>query len=152
MRRLVRRFCVNAEAQVAPRRRFIDHLKLECKGGTGGSGSNSRLPLGPRKLRFAKGTADGGNGGDGGSVIFRASSSKTSLFMDSYVYAGEDGKLGRANKIKGRTGKNMYVHVPLGTVVRYAVEIQKRSQVNDESFADFMDVDQIDPTAAIPDE
>lgn len=95
---------------------FIDYVKIYCRSGKGGPGSAHfyRSKLTPR------GGPDGGNGGRGGHVIIRGNSQLWTLLHLKYtkhVHA-EDGQNGSENLKTGRDGKDVYIDVPLGTVVR----------------------------------
>lgn len=74
-----------------------------------------------RRERFVpKGGPDGGDGGKGGDVILRASSRVDSLMdITSRVkYIAENGRHGEGSNRHGRSGKNLIIHLPVGTVVR----------------------------------
>ncbi len=94
---------------------FIDRAKVYVRGGDGGSGL-----LSFRREKFIpNGGPDGGNGGRGGDVIFRASISVKTLFDVRYhphitATSGESG--GTANKY-GKDGKDLTIIVPCGTMV-----------------------------------
>jgi GTPase len=95
---------------------FIDYVKIYCRSGKGGPGSAHfyRSKLNPR------GGPDGGNGGRGGHIIIRGNSQLWTLLHLKYtkhVHA-EDGQNGSENRKTGHDGKDVYVDVPLGTVVR----------------------------------
>src|SRR6056297_2262105 len=61
-----------------------------------------------------------GKGGDGGSVIMRATTNLHTLQDVRYhrIYKAESGRMGEGNKRSGRKGKNIEIYVPVGTVVR----------------------------------
>ncbi|RLE33361.1 GTPase ObgE, partial [Candidatus Acetothermia bacterium] len=66
------------------------------------------------------GTPDGGHGGDGGDVILEATRSMNTLlhFNHQVHFRAEDGGPGGPNKRQGKRGKDLIIHVPVGTVVR----------------------------------
>src|ERR671933_42357 len=68
------------------------------------------------------GGPDGGDGGRGGSVILRADRGLNTLFpfKRKRRYLAENGQAGGPARMKGRTGKDLYIDVPVGTVVRDA--------------------------------
>ncbi len=95
---------------------FIDYVKIYCRSGKGGSGSAHfyRSRLNPR------GGPDGGNGGRGGHIVVRGNSQLWTLLHLKYTkhIHAEDGQGGSENRKTGRDGKDVYIDVPLGTVVR----------------------------------
>jgi GTP-binding protein len=95
---------------------FVDYVKIHCKAGKGGAGS-SHLH---RDRTTPKGGPDGGNGGDGGSVVLRGNAQYWTLLHLKYrkhikAKAGENG---RSSERSGARGKNEVLEVPLGTVAR----------------------------------
>lgn len=97
---------------------FVDYVKVFCRAGKGGAGSVHFR----RTKRNPKGGPDGGNGGKGGDIILKASSRKWTLLHLRYlkhIYA-ENGERGGANLRTGKDGENVYIEVPLGTVVKDA--------------------------------
>ncbi|KAG7519379.1 mitochondrial ribosome-associated GTPase 2 [Solea senegalensis] len=109
-------------------RHFVDHRRVKLVAGSGGKG-NSCFHSEPRK---EWGGPDGGNGGDGGSVIIKADRFVKSLAQVSAVYKGEDGQSGGNKNCYGRNGSSTYVFVPLGTVVKEqgktVVDLSKHGQ------------------------
>jgi GTP-binding protein len=95
---------------------FIDYVKIYCRSGKGGSGSAHfyRSRLNPR------GGPDGGNGGRGGHIVVRGNSQLWTLLHLKYTkhIHAEDGQGGSENRKTGRDGQDIYIDVPLGTVVR----------------------------------
>lgn len=98
--------------------KFIDIANIDVKSGHGGKGH-----LSFRREKFApKGGPDGGNGGKGGDVIFITDPQLSTLLDFRYKreYFAEDGHPGGKNKMFGRDGKNAYIRVPVGTIVKDA--------------------------------
>ena len=94
---------------------FIDQVEVLVRSGKGGDGKTSMR----REALVAFGGPDGGDGGRGGDVIFKASehvSSFLSLAYDPNLFA-EDGAPGQGRKMFGRRGKDLVVPVPTGTEV-----------------------------------
>jgi GTPase len=93
---------------------FLDRLTLTCTGGFGGRGSISFEHL-PRSKR----RPDGGNGGNGGSVLIRSSSKVQNLQKPPTLHlkAG-DGGMGHGQKRHGKTGENLVYSVPNGIIVK----------------------------------
>lgn len=95
---------------------FVDECNLNVRGGDGGAGCISFR----REAHVAKGGPDGGDGGRGGNVILRGNSQLWTLLHLRYtkhVIAG-DGEVGSGNQCSGRSGKDVVVEVPLGTVAK----------------------------------
>jgi GTPase len=94
---------------------FRDECELEVQGGRGGDGAISF-----RREKFAPwGGPDGGNGGDGGSVVLRASSSVNSLLRVGRrpIYEAESGRGGGPRNRSGKQGEDRVVEVPVGTQI-----------------------------------
>lgn len=95
---------------------FIDYAKISVQSGKGGAGSVSF-----HRAKFVpKGGPDGGDGGRGGDMVFMADPSLATLqdFKYKRKYVAKDGNPGSGNLCSGRSGKNIVVRVPLGTVVK----------------------------------
>ena len=95
---------------------FIDYAEITCASGKGGSGAVSF-----RREKFVpKGGPDGGDGGKGGSVIFVADQNLHTLQDIRYKksYQAENGAPGSSNQKTGRAGEDVYIPVPLGTLIR----------------------------------
>ena len=94
---------------------FIDQIEVLVRSGRGGDGAMSFR----REALVAFGGPDGGDGGRGGDVVFRASehvNSLLSLYYDPKCFA-QDGGPGQGQKMFGKRGKDLVVDVPLGTEV-----------------------------------
>ena len=94
---------------------FVDRVKVTIKAGDGGDGA---LSFRHEKLR-PRGGPDGGDGGDGGDVILRARTNQDSLAAFRYkkLLQAESGKPGGKAKKHGKSGEDLEVAVPVGTVV-----------------------------------
>jgi GTP-binding protein len=96
--------------------KFVDEAKARVQAGNGGRGSTSF-----RREKFVPfGGPDGGDGGHGGSVYLRAASGINTLadFRIERAFKAGHGEAGGANDCTGRSGADLYVPVPIGTVVR----------------------------------
>ena len=95
---------------------FLDKTKVRIISGKGGNGSVAWR----REKYVDKGGPAGGDGGRGGSVYFVADESMTTLLDFRYksVFKAENGENGRSKSQHGKGGKDLYIKVPLGTVVR----------------------------------
>ena len=94
------------------RRKFVDRARVSLIGGKGGLGCTSFQHLGPGKKK-----ANGGDAGKGGDVIIRTNQNLRSLNFSSHHYRAKDGGNGSSAKQTGKNGKNVYIDVPVGTVV-----------------------------------
>jgi GTP-binding protein len=95
---------------------FLDEAKINIKAGNGGSGSASFFLLKDRVKKIAC----GGNGGKGGDVIIEATRSLSTLycFKDKVHYKADNGQRGSSNKKAGRSGEDLYIRVPVGTIIK----------------------------------
>ena len=97
---------------------FIDYVKIFCASGHGGAGSVHLH----RAKYIAKGGPDGGDGGRGGHVILRANPQFWTLIHLKYRkhVRAANGSPGGAALMHGKNGEDIYLDVPLGTVVKDA--------------------------------
>lgn len=94
---------------------FIDKTKVLVRAGAGGDGKMSF-----RQEKFiSKGGPDGGDGGHGGNVVFAASRNQNTLAAFRYQreLQAENGQPGGKKRMHGKSGKDLTVMVPVGTVV-----------------------------------
>ncbi len=97
---------------------FIDKASVKVSAGDGGNG---RVNF--RHEKFVdRGGPDGGDGGDGGNVIMFASRNQNTLASFRYhkELLAEEGKPGDKQKKHGRSGKDLVIHIPVGTIVKNA--------------------------------
>ena len=104
---------------------FVDKAKVSLKAGKGGDGAVSFR----HEIYIPKGGPDGGDGGKGGDIIFKADKDTDTLvdFRFTPILTAEDGKNGSGQRSAGRSGKDLIVEVPIGTVVY---------KINKEGFAE----------------
>ena len=97
---------------------FIDYVKIFCASGHGGAGSMHLH----RAKYVPKGGPDGGDGGRGGHIILRANPQFWTLIHLKYRkhVMAENGEKGGAALCRGKNGADIYLDVPLGTVVKDA--------------------------------
>jgi GTP-binding protein len=95
---------------------FIDESRIFVKAGNGGNGCCSFR----REKFIPKGGPDGGDGGKGGDVIIEASSHYHTLLDQRYHphYKAQRGQHGKGKNCTGRSGDDLFIHVPVGTQVR----------------------------------
>jgi GTP-binding protein len=95
--------------------KFVDEATIRIEAGNGGNGA-----LSFRREKFIpRGGPDGGDGGDGGSVYLVGREGLNTLvdFRHTRVFRGESGAKGGGSNCTGKSGKDLYVPVPLGTRV-----------------------------------
>jgi len=95
---------------------FIDYAKIVIKSGDGGNGCVSFR----REKYVPKGGPNGGDGGKGGDIIFKASSQLTTLIDFRYktIYKAKRGEHGMGGDKNGKGGKDIVIMVPCGTVIK----------------------------------
>lgn len=95
---------------------FIDIAKIELKAGKGGDGCVSFR----REKYEPDGGPYGGDGGDGGSIIFISDESVRTLMDFRYKkhYFAQNGENGRTKKQYGKKGEDLIIKVPIGTLVK----------------------------------
>lgn len=97
---------------------FIDYVKITAKSGNGGNGAITFR----REKYVAAGGPDGGDGGRGGSVYFTVDPDMNTLldFRFKRKFKAEDGNNGEGGHRFGKSGEDLYIKVPAGTVVKDA--------------------------------
>lgn len=100
---------------------FIDNVRIFVKAGSGGNGC-----LSFRREKFVpKGGPDGGNGGKGGDIYFKASRDLTTLLhlaRNPHIKA-EDGANGKGSFKDGKSAGDITIFVPCGTVIKENTKI-----------------------------
>ena len=96
--------------------KFIDHAKISVKSGKGGDGCIAFL----REKFRPKGGPSGGDGGNGGSIIFISDSKLTTLQDYSYKkqYFAKPGENGKGKNMHGKNAENIILKVPVGTIIK----------------------------------
>jgi len=97
---------------------FYDHAKIYVKGGNGGNGCVAFR----REKYVAEGGPWGGDGGRGGNVILRADNGLRTLVDFKYKrhYEGGRGQHGQGKNMHGRSGDDLVIRVPTGTLIKDA--------------------------------
>lgn len=97
---------------------FVDRVFLSLEAGNGGNGAVQWS----RRKYVPKGGPSGGNGGAGGSIYCTADAQMNSLqrWADAKVQRAEAGRIGGGEKSTGRSGEDLLLPVPLGTLIRDA--------------------------------
>ena len=95
---------------------FVDVASIKIKAGNGGNGAVSF-----RREKFvAAGGPDGGDGGKGGDIIFQVANNLTTLadFRYKKKYTAKNGEPGSGSRKNGKSGEDLIIYVPLGTIIR----------------------------------
>lgn len=94
---------------------MLDLIQLSLQAGNGGDGRVSFR----REKYVPKGGPDGGDGGDGGSIFVIGDKNLNTLqsFAGKTTFRAESGEIGGKARKSGKKGEDLYLHVPLGTVV-----------------------------------
>lgn len=97
---------------------YTDYTKIFVKSGNGGNGAISFR----REKYVAAGGPDGGDGGKGGDVYFITDKDSNTLINFRYnkKFKAENGQNGSGARCNGKQGQDLYIKVPIGTVVKDA--------------------------------
>lgn len=95
---------------------FLDEVVITVKAGNGGDGAATFL----RDKNTQFGGPDGGDGGNGGNLIFVADNNINTLldFKFKKIFAAQDGGNGAKKRMFGKTGEDLVIKVPVGTMIR----------------------------------
>ena len=95
---------------------FVDIANIHLKAGNGGDGAVSFH----REKYVAAGGPDGGDGGKGGSIVFKADSNLSTLadFRYKRKYAAQSGENGAGGRCSGKKAPDLIINVPTGTLVK----------------------------------
>lgn len=97
---------------------FVDIANITVKGGNGGNGAVAFH----REKYVAAGGPDGGDGGRGGSVVIKVDTNLATLMDFRYKkkYVAENGRDGSGLRMSGKSGEDLVIYVPQGTLVKDA--------------------------------
>ena len=97
---------------------FVDYAKIIIKSGDGGDGAISFR----REKYVAAGGPDGGDGGKGGDIYFKVDKDMNTLVDFKYKkkFKAENGQNGSGSRCYGKSGEDLYISVPIGTVIKDA--------------------------------
>ena len=109
---------------------FVDYVKINVASGKGGKGSTHLR----REKYVAKGGPDGGDGGRGGHIIIRGNSQHWTLYHLKFKrhFKAEKGNDGGKNRITGSNGMDIFIDVPLGTVVKSSLDEKIIFEITDD--------------------
>jgi GTP-binding protein len=95
--------------------RFVDEVTIKTIAGDGGNG----VVHFRREKYIPKGGPDGGDGGDGGSVYLIGDNNLNTLadFRHIRTYTAESGQKGQGRQMTGKSGEDLYIPVPVGTLI-----------------------------------
>ena len=95
---------------------FLDKVKIKVSSGRGGNG----IVAWHREKYVDKGGPAGGDGGNGGDVYIIGTEDMSTLLDFKYksIFKAQDGDGGRPKNQHGKCGKDLYIRVPIGTVVK----------------------------------
>ena len=112
---------------------FTDYVKIHAQAGKGGNGAISFR----RETYVAAGGPDCGDGGKGGDVYFKVDKDANTLIEFRYKkkFKAENGENGEGGHRYGKSGEDLYIPVPIGTVVK--------DTETDEVLADLSEPDQV---------
>jgi GTP-binding protein len=106
---------------------FIDYIRVFCRSGHGGAGSKHFM-----RTKFnAQAGPDGGDGGRGGHIVLRGNKNLWTLLHLRYYknVLAENGEGGSGNNSSGRSGKDIVIDVPLGTIAKDEVTGKKEIEI-----------------------
>ena len=97
---------------------FTDYAKITIKSGNGGDGAVTFR----REKYVAAGGPDGGDGGRGGSIYFKVDPNANTLIDFRYTkkFKAQNGENGSGNHKYGKSGEDLYIKVPAGTIIKDA--------------------------------
>lgn len=97
---------------------FTDYVKIYAEAGKGGNGAISFR----REKYVAAGGPDGGDGGKGGDIIFKVDKDANTLidFRFKKKFKAQNGENGQGARKYGKSGENLYIGVPAGTIIKDA--------------------------------
>ena len=112
---------------------FTDYVKILIKAGDGGDGAVTFR----REKYVAAGGPDGGDGGNGGSIYFQVNPNANTLidFRYNKKYKAQNGENGSGANCYGKKGEDLYINVPIGTIIKDAetgkvvADLSKEGQV-----------------------
>lgn len=110
---------------------FTDYAKIKVKSGNGGNGAVTFR----REKYVAAGGPDGGDGGKGGDVYFVVDKDLNTLldFRFKKNFKAEDGKNGEGSHRYGKSGEDLYIKVPRGTIVKDAETEKVLADLSEEN-------------------
>lgn len=115
---------------------FIDRIKIYVKAGNGGNGAVSFR----REKYVSHGGPDGGDGGKGGSIVFRVDPGSNTLLAFRYKrkFVAQNGGDGSGRKFHGESADDLFIPVPPGTLLRDPETEKIIHDMSEDGGADFV--------------
>ena len=115
---------------------FVDNVRIYVKAGDGGNGAVSFR----REKYVSHGGPDGGDGGRGGSIVFRVDPGCNTLlaFRYKHTFIAQNGGNGKGAKFHGATAEDLVIMVPPGTLIRDAETGKILHDMTDNDGADYV--------------
>ena len=115
---------------------FVDNVRIYVKAGDGGNGAVAFH----REKYVSHGGPDGGDGGHGGSIIFRVDTGVNTLLAFKYrhKFIAENGGNGRGGKLHGATADDLVILVPPGTLIKDEESGKVIHDMTDNDGADYL--------------
>ena len=115
---------------------FVDNARIYVKAGDGGAGAVAFH----REKYVSHGGPDGGDGGKGGSIVFRVDMGSNTLlaFRYKHKFIAENGGNGKGGKLHGATAPDLIIPVPPGTLIRDTKTGKIIHDMTDDNGADFV--------------
>ena len=109
---------------------FVDYVKIYAKAGKGGNGAVAFR----REKYVASGGPNGGDGGKGGDIYFKVDPDVNTLIDFRYKkkFSAENGKNGEDSNKTGKSGENLYIGVPIGTIIKDAQTDEVLADLSEE--------------------
>lgn len=109
---------------------FVDQIRIFCRSGHGGAGSKHFM----RTKYNPQAGPDGGDGGRGGHIILKGNKNLWTLLHLRYFknVLAENGQSGSGNNCTGKTGKDIIIEVPLGTIAFDEETGKKEAEIMDD--------------------
>ena len=110
---------------------FVDYTKITIQSGNGGNGARTFR----REKYVAAGGPDGGDGGRGGDIYFVVDPDANTLidFRYNKKYRAKNGENGSGSNCNGKAGEDLFIGVPIGTVVKDAETGQVIADLSEEN-------------------
>ena len=110
---------------------FVDIAKIKVKAGDGGNGAVSFH----REKYINAGGPDGGDGGNGGNIVFQVDDNLSTLvdFRYKRKYTAPNGQPGGSNRCTGKSGEDLIIRVPRGTLVKDSVTGRIMADISGDS-------------------